>query len=84
MSTTAHYLSLAAAAKTLPGRPHPSALWRWARRGLRARDGRRIRLRHLRFGGRLYVTPEALEQFGLQLAEADVAGLKEEKETTSE
>ena len=73
MSTALHLLTLAAAAKLLPDPPHPSALWRWARRGLRARDGSLIRLEHFRIGGRIYTTEAALEAFGRALAEADVA-----------
>ena len=73
MSTTAHLLTLAAAAKLLPHRPHPSALWRWARRGLRARNGSIVRLEHFRIGGRIYTTEAALEAFGRALAQADLA-----------
>jgi hypothetical protein len=72
VNTTAHLLTLAAAAKLLPHRPHPSALWRWARRGLRARNGSVIRLEHVRLGGRIFVTADALATFGQRLAEADV------------
>lgn len=73
MSSLANLLTLAAAARLLPNKPHPSALWRWARRGLRARNGQIVFLQHTRLGGRVYVTEEALADFGRKLAEADVA-----------
>ena len=65
------YLTLTQAAALLPHRPHPAALWRWCRKGIVSRDGERIRLMHLRVGGRILVTREAIEAFGLALAEHD-------------
>lgn len=73
MSTLAHLLTLAAAAKLLPNHPHPSALWRWSRRGLRARNGQVIHLQHVRLGGRVYTSEEWLSDFGRKLAENDTA-----------
>jgi len=73
MSTLDKLLTCAAASRLLPGRPHPSTIWRWARRGLRARDGRIIHLEHVRLGSRVYVTVQALERFGRAMARADVA-----------
>jgi len=67
-------LTLSQAAQTLPHRPHPSALWRWARRGLRTRHGNVVRLRHVRIGKRIFVTREDLEAFGRAVAEADTEG----------
>ena len=72
MSYALHLLTLTAAAKLLPHHPHPSAIWRWARRGLRARNGSIIRLEHVRLGGKIYTTEAALEAFGKALAEADM------------
>jgi hypothetical protein len=72
-------LTLDEAAQLLPHRPHPSALWRWARRGLRARDGRVIRLAHVRIGGRIFVTLQAIREFGAALAAGDVAGFEAEE-----
>lgn len=53
--------------------PHYSyqMLWRWARRGVCAHNGERVRLEHERRGGRLYTSVEAIQRFGQNLAEAD-------------
>ncbi len=64
-------ITLTQAAKVAPGRPSTNCLWRWCRRGVKARDGRRVRLQHLRIGGKIFTTLGWLEQFGRQLAEAD-------------
>ena len=66
------YLTLSDAARIVPGRPCSKTLWRWARRGLTARTGRKVHLRHVRIGGRVYTTAEWLETFYEQLAEADL------------
>ena len=66
------YISLTQAAKLAPGRPSINCLWRWARRGVIARSGARIRLQHVRIGGKLFTTSEWMSQFGQALAEADV------------
>ena len=65
------YLTLSQAAKRLPNRPHAGSVWRWCRKGVRSRSGRRIHLDHVRIGGRIYVTDEAIDQFGRELAQAD-------------
>ncbi len=64
-------LSLSDAAHRCPGHVSQSAVWRWARKGLKARGGNRIRLRHGRCGGRLYTTERWLHDFFEALAEAD-------------
>ncbi len=66
-----NYITLSEAAKSLPGRPHASALWRWCRKGVRTRGGRRIYLAHIRLGQNIYVKPEELELFGRKVAMAD-------------
>lgn len=71
------YLSLTHAARLSPGRPSANAVWRWCRRGLRARGADRVRLRHIRVGGRIYTRPEWLDAFFEQLAEADAAHFAE-------
>lgn len=68
-------LSLTAAAKIVPGRPHRNTLWRWARKGVRARNGKRIRLGHIRCGKRILTSPKAIMTFAQELAEADLEGL---------
>ncbi len=52
---------------------HLAAVWRWARVGLKTRDGNQIRLPHVRVGGRLYTTQEDLDGFFADLAAADMA-----------
>lgn len=64
-------ITLAEAAKTVPGNPHTSAVWRWARKGVKARSGERIRLRHTRVGGRVFTTRAWIDEFGERLAQAD-------------
>jgi len=81
MSTTTHpneKLTLPQAAKLVPGRPHASTLWRWCRRGVKARDGVRVRLAHQRYGQRVFVTEAAIERFAAELAEHDADGFDAE------
>lgn len=65
------YLTLAEAAQHSPGRVSSSAVWRWCRRGVLARNGQRVRLEHVRFGGRLLTTHKWLDEYGHALAAAD-------------
>ena len=51
-------LSLPAAARILPGRPHLSTLHRWRLRGVRS-----VKLETFLIGGRRYTSREALERF---------------------
>ena len=51
-------VSLADAAKTLPGRPHVSTIWRWHTRGIRG-----IRLETVVVGGRRFTSRESLQRF---------------------
>jgi len=66
------HITLTEAAKIAPGRPSTNCLWRWCRRGVLARSGDRVRLRHVRIGGKIFTTARWLEEFGRRLAEADV------------
>lgn len=66
-------LSLSEAARLVPGRPSSSALWRWCRRGVRARSGLRIRLCHVRIGHKVFTTRADLETFFAALTAADLA-----------
>jgi hypothetical protein len=52
------YLSLAAASRLLPSRPHLSTVWRWCLRGIRG-----VKLRTVIVGGRRYTTREYLNDF---------------------
>ena len=62
--------SLSQAAKVLPSidgrRPHPSTIWRWCTRGIRG-----VHLEHVRVGGRVCTSADALNRFVNKLAEAD-------------
>lgn len=64
-------ITLTEVAKTLPGRPTANCVWRWCRRGVLARNGERVRLEHVRLGGRIFTTRRWLDEFGRTLAEAD-------------
>jgi Protein of unknown function (DUF1580) len=61
------YLSLAQVAEAIPpgtrGRVSPSTIFRWVTKGVRLRDGSRLRLRTLRLGGRSVVAVEDLKEF---------------------
>jgi hypothetical protein len=71
MHETESYITLTQATKVAPGRPSINCVWRWCRKGVIARSGERVRLQHVRIGGKLYTTQTWLDQFGRQLAEAD-------------
>ena len=66
-------ISLTEASKIVPRRPTVSTLWRWARKGLRARDGQLIRLEHRRIGARVYTTASWLSDFFARCTAADQA-----------
>jgi len=73
------YLTLSAAAKIAPGRPHPATIWRWCRRGTKVRGtNRRIHLRHVRAGGKVFTKREWLEAFMAELATADLQKFKQD------
>ncbi|MFA6244691.1 MAG: hypothetical protein WC655_27350 [Candidatus Hydrogenedentales bacterium] len=76
-------LTLNEAAKLLPNHPHSSALWRWGRKGLKAKNGETIRLPLLRSGGTLLVERAALLDFMRTLAEADQAHFQTPEVTLS-
>jgi len=64
-------LTLVKAAKQCPGRPSVNAVWRWCRKGIRSRNGEIIRLDHIRVGGRIYTSAQALNNFFSAVALAD-------------
>ena len=64
-------LTTTEAARLVPNRPHSSCIWRWCRKGLLARNGKRIRLEHVRMGGKVYTKQCWLDEYGRRLAEAD-------------
>jgi hypothetical protein len=66
---TPDYLTFAQAARTLPGKPAPSTIWRWARHGCNG-----VKLATLMIGGRRYVTRQAIQEFiAATTAAADLA-----------
>lgn len=67
------HITLSQAAKLAPGRPSSNCVWRWCREGVKAASGTRVRLKHMRFGSRIFTTRQWLNDFGLALAEADAA-----------
>lgn len=69
----ADLITLAEGAQHVPGRPTANCLWRWCRRGVLARDGSRIRLQHVRVGGRVMTSVDWIRDFGKRLSEADAA-----------
>ena len=73
MHEATEYLTLSQAAKIAPGRPSANCVWRWCRRGVLARGGERIRLEHIRAGGKILTSPRWVEDFARRLAAADAA-----------
>ena len=65
------YITLTIAAKMSPGRPHATAVWRWARKGIKARNGERVRLEHVRIGGRIFTKEIWLMDFFSAVKSAD-------------
>jgi len=66
-------VTLSQAARIAPGGVSPNCVWRWCRRGVLSRMGERVRLEHVRVGGKLFTTPRWIEELGQRLAEADAA-----------
>ncbi len=73
MHATDELITLTEATKHSPGRPSTNCVWRWCRKGVRARSGLRVRLRHVRVGGKIFTSRAWLEEFGHHVAEADAA-----------
>jgi len=76
-SSNSEYLSLEGVAKAIPAvdgrQPHLASVWRWCRKGLKARNGDRIHLRHTRIGRRVVVPVEAVAEFLDAVSVADAA-----------
>lgn len=81
--TVSDYLDLTQAAKKTPGRPNPSTLWRWCRRGILSRTGTRVRLNHVRAGSRIFIRPDDLDDFFKRTAEADAPHFDQESKPTT-
>jgi len=64
MHEQTQHITLTEAAKITPGRPSTNCLWRWCRRGVMSRSGQRVRLEHVRIGGKIFTTARWVEEFG--------------------
>ncbi len=82
MHEQSKHITLTEAAKITPGRPSTNCLWRWCRRGVLSRSGERVRLEHVRIGGKIFTTAQWVEQFGKALAEADASFFDLEEQST--
>jgi hypothetical protein len=60
------YLTMEEAAASLPNKPHPVTVARWARHGIRG-----VRLKSVVFGRQRYTTRAYLEEFGRQLGQLE-------------
>ncbi len=67
------YITLSRAAELTPGHFTYNALWRWCRRGIKARSGKTVKLQHRRIGGQVFTTAKALDEFLTVLNRADSA-----------
>ena len=65
-------LTLTEASKKAPGRPHASTMWRLCRKGVKAANGERIYLEHIRFGSKIYTSAPAIERLAARVAQADM------------
>lgn len=68
------YLTCADAAALVPGNPTWQTVWRWARKGVKSRDGsgRRIHLEHIVVGTRILIPEGAIDGFIKAVTAADV------------
>ena len=74
------YVTLAQAAHLIPSQPSPSTLWRWCRRGIRAADGTRDYLQHVRYGRRVFTCAAWLNDFAQSVAQRDVSFFEDRRE----
>ena len=84
MHATPELISLTEATKISPGRPSTNCVWRWCRKGVRARGGTRVRLRHVRVGGKIFTSQQWLDEFGHHVADADAAYFDQQSDSTPE
>ena len=74
-------VTLAQAAARCPTRPHIASVWRWCRKGVKSAAGGYVRLEHVRIGGRIYTSSEALERFFAAVAAADLEYFRDDEAT---
>ena len=72
-ASSEEYITLSQAANASPGRPSANCVWRWCRKGIKARNGDITRLQHVRVGGQIFTTFKWLTEFGERLASAHAA-----------
>jgi hypothetical protein len=75
MNEKPDYLTVQQAADRIPSKPAYITVWRWMRSGVRSRSGRKVRLAHVRFGGKLFTTQADVDRFSRELADADLEHL---------
>lgn len=78
-----NYLNCAEAAALAPGNPAKETVWRWARHGVKARDGRRIHLDHVVVGTRIFITDGAIDRFIEALTTANTDHFEQKAEANS-
>lgn len=76
-------ITLNEAPQHVSGRPSISAVWRWCRRGVLARNGQRIRLEHRRIGGKIYTSAAWLHAFTKALTDADEAYFRAKQDASN-
>lgn len=77
---TEQLCTLSKAARQLPRldgkHPSPNAVWRWCRKGVGG-----VHLEHIRVGGRLFTSAEALNRFVNLVAQRDMERLRDSRGT---
>lgn len=69
---TEQLITLAQACRLLPSKPAPSTHWRWRTKGVKI-NGRRIKLKCVRVGGKWFTTAPAFQKFLQEQTEAALA-----------
>lgn len=83
MIETEKLITLKQAILAVPGTGHPSAAWRWIRRGVLGRNGERIFLEGVRAGGKLLTSAEAVQRFFAAVAAADAEHFRDRERRQS-
>lgn len=65
------HVDLTMAAKLFPGDPSTACIWRWCRKGVKGRNGERVKLQHVRSGGKLFTTRQWADEFLAAIRQAD-------------
>ncbi len=66
-----HGVGMAGAAQTIPlaKKPDASTIVRWCTLGIKAADGHRVKLEHVRIGRRFFTSGPAVERFILEMSD---------------